>query len=315
MKILVTGGAGFIGSHIVDRYILQGHEVVVVDNLSTGDRKQINPQAVFYHCDIESKELEIIFNNERPEVVSHHAAQISVPISMQYPISDASTNIVGMLNLLENCRKYAVRKIIFASSGGAVYGEASIVPTPETAILDPQSPYAIHKMMGEKYLELYQRSYQLEYTVLRYANVYGPRQIPSSEAGVISKFINQLLGGEKTVVFAFPGEEQGMTRDYVYVEDVVQANLAALEKGGNQVVNIGTQIETTTSDLLFSIAHLMNVQVAPEVHPPRPGDIRRSCLNNAVAKSILGWEPSFHLQDGLKKTVEFFTNRYSKEKS
>ncbi|HNX01652.1 MAG TPA: NAD-dependent epimerase/dehydratase family protein, partial [Candidatus Cloacimonadota bacterium] len=166
MKILVTGGAGFIGSHIVDQYVSQGHDVVIVDNLSTGDKNQINPKAKFYVCDISSKDLQSVFEMERPEIVNHHAAQISVPYSVLHPVEDAQTNVIGMLNLLENCRRYQTRKIIFASSGGAVYGEAETVPTPETEIPRPQSPYAIHKLMGERYIDYYHSVYGLDYTVL-----------------------------------------------------------------------------------------------------------------------------------------------------
>ncbi len=315
MKILVTGGAGFIGSHIVDQYISEGHDVVVVDNLSTGDKHQVNPNAQFYQCDINSGDLDTIFSNEKPQIVNHHAAQISVPYSVENPLIDATTNIMGMLNLLECCRKYHVQKVIFASSGGAIYGEAAEIPTPETCTPNPQSPYAIHKLIGENYLAFYKKTYNIQYTVLRYANVYGPRQIPSSEAGVISKFINQLLRREQTTIFYYEGEPEGMSRDYANVKDIVQANLLALNGGDGEILNIGTQIMTTTSQLLNTIADLMHLEVKPLRQPPRPGDIRYNCLNNEKAKHILGWKPTLSLKDGLLETIEYFTTRFDEERS
>lgn len=314
MKILVTGGAGFIGSHIVDQYVLEGHDVVVIDNLCTGDRQQVNQKARFYQCDIHSSELETIFAYEKPQVVNHLAAQISVPYSVEHPIQDAQTNIIGMLNLLENCRKYMVHKVIFASSGGAIYGEAQEIPTPETSITNPQSPYALHKSMGESYLLFYHRNYNIHYTILRYANVYGPRQIPSSEAGVISKFINQLLRNEQTTVFFYEGEPEGMSRDYVYVKDIVHANLLALDHGDGEILNIGTQKMTNTMQLLNEIAFLMQLEVKPLKQPPRLGDIRYNCLLSEKAGRILGWKPAFELHDGLLETIDFFTKRYLEER-
>jgi UDP-glucose 4-epimerase len=315
MKILITGGAGFIGSHIVDRYILEGHEVVVIDNLSTGDKQQVNPGAQFYQCDINSMELDTIFAYEKPDLVNHHAAQISVPFSVENPVEDAKTNIIGMLNLLECCRKYGVKKVIFASSGGAVYGEAAEIPTPETCKTNPQSPYALHKMMGESYLAFYKTNYDISYTILRYSNVYGPRQIPSSEAGVISKFINQLLRNEQTVLFAFKNEPEGMSRDYTYVDDVVKANLKALDHGDNEIINIGTQIMTKTSELLYQIASIMSLKVEPLRQAPRPGDIRYNCLKNEKAKLILDWEQSISLKEGLSETISYFTAKFKEVRS
>jgi UDP-glucose 4-epimerase len=310
MKILVTGGAGFIGSHIVDNYIENGNDVVVIDNLSTGDRHQVNQKAKFYQCDINSIEMDTIFAYEQPEIVNHHAAQISVPYSVENPLIDAQTNVLGMLNLLECCRKYKVKKVIFASSGGAIYGEAKEIPTPETYIPNPQSPYAIHKLMGEKYLAFYYVTYGLQFTVLRYANVYGPRQIPSSEAGVVSKFINQILRNEKPTVFIYEDDPEGMSRDYVNVNDVVQANLVALDKGEGEIVNIGTGIMTKTRHLLKEIADIMKMTVNPEIQAPRPGDIRFNSLNNEKAKLILGWYPTLSLRNGLPETIEYFAKRH-----
>jgi UDP-glucose 4-epimerase len=315
MKILVTGGAGFIGSHIVDKYIRVGHDVVVVDDLSTGDKNQVNQQAKFYQCDINSPELMKIFSNERPQLVSHHAAQISVPYSVENPIADARTNINGMLSLLECCRKTKIEKVIFSSSGGAIYGEASVIPTPEASETNPQSPYAIHKLTGEKYLAFYLANYDLNFTVLRYANVYGPRQIPSSEAGVISKFIDKLLRKEQPTLFVYPDEPEGMSRDYVNVRDIVNANVLALNRGDGEIINIGTQVMTNTSELLMEIERLMYVNIEPLRQPPRPGDIRYNCLRNEKAERVLSWRPSISLTNGLKETIDFFTKKFEEERS
>jgi len=239
LKILVTGGAGFIGSHVVDGYIKAGHDVVVVDNLFTGKRENINPEAKFYEIDIRSKGLEKIFEREKPLIVNHHAAQISVPVSVENPIFDAEVNIIGLINILQACVKYGVKKIIFASSGGAIYGEAQEYPTSEKYPPLPLSPYAITKLTSEYYLEFYRHQYRLNYTILRYANIYGPRQIPKGEAGVVAIFIENLLSGRPSVIYHFPDEPDGMARDYCYVEDVVKANILVLKNGSNEIFNIG----------------------------------------------------------------------------
>ena len=307
MKILVTGGAGFIGANVGDGFIAAGHEVVVVDNLSSGKRENLNPKAVFYELDIKSPELEKVFETELPDVVNHHAAQISVPVSVKDPLFDAEVNAVGFLNILENCVKYKVKKVIFISSGGAVYGEADEYPTSEGYNPKPLSPYAIHKLVSEKYLYFYHHQYGLEYTTLRYANVFGPRQIPHGEAGVVSIFITNSRDKKEPWLYAFDEEPDGMIRDYVFVEDVVKANLLALDKGNLEAVNIGTGIETTTGMLYREIANQMNLNIEPTKGPARPGDIRRSCLTNHKAKEVLGWEPEFNLREGIEKTIKFFT--------
>lgn len=309
MKILVTGGAGFIASHIVDKYIELGHEVVVVDNLSTGFKHNVNPKAKFYEIDIRSKELEQVFKNEKPEIVNHHAAQISVPVSVKEPELDAEVNVIGFLNILQNCVKYKVKKVIFISSGGAVYGEAEEYPTTENYDPKPLSPYAIHKYVSEKYLYFYHHQYGLKYTVLRYANVYGPRQIPHGEAGVVSIFITNFRDNKKTYLYAFDEEPDGMIRDYVFVRDIVNANVLALDRGELDAFNIGTGLETTTGQLYREIALQMNTKVEPVRKGARPGDIRRSCLNIERAKNEFGWEPKHSLSEGVKETIDFFMKK------
>ena len=309
MKILVTGGAGFIASNIVDKYIELGHEVVVVDNLSTGFKHNVNPKAKFYEIDIRSKELEQVFKDEKPEIVNHHAAQISVPVSVKEPELDAEVNAIGFLNILQNCVKYKVKKVIFISSGGAVYGEAEEYPTTENYDPKPLSPYAIHKYVSEKYLYFYHHQYGLKYTVLRYANVFGPRQIPHGEAGVVSIFITNFRDNKETCLYAFEEEPDGMIRDYVYVKDIVKANVLALQKGELQAFNIGTGLETSTGQLYREIALQMNTQIEPVREGARLGDIRQSCLNIDKAKNEFDWEPTYSLSDGVRETIDFFMKK------
>ena len=311
MKILVTGGAGFIGSHVVDGYIKAGHDVVVVDNLFTGKRENINPEAKFYEIDIRSKGLEKIFEREKPLIVNHHAAQISVPVSVENPIFDAEVNIFGLINILQACVKYGVKKIIFASSGGAIYGEAQEYPTSEKYLPLPLSPYAITKLTSEYYLEFYRHQYGLNYTILRYANIYGPRQIPKGEAGVVAIFIENLLSGRPSVIYHFPDEPDGMARDYCYVEDVVKANILVLKNGSNEIFNIGSGKPTRTRELYKILYDLINnsnsLLRTPIPAPPRHGDIKRSCLNIDKAKRMLGWTLDVSLEEGLKKTVQWYS--------
>ncbi|MDD3049660.1 MAG: GDP-mannose 4,6-dehydratase [Candidatus Cloacimonetes bacterium] len=312
MKILVTGGAGFIASHVVDEYIKNGHDVVIVDNLSTGSTENINPLAKFYLMDIASRELEKVFEIEKPDIVNHHAAQISVPVSVKDPILDAQTNVLGLINLLQNCIKFNTGKIIVISSGGAVYGEADEYPTSENYQPEPLSPYAINKFVAEKYLFFYQHQYGLKYTVLRYANVFGPRQVPHGEAGVVSIFIENILMDKKSYLYAFAEEPDGMIRDYVFVRDVVKANLLALSTGDNDNFNIGTNRETSTGELFREISRQMNYFVAPIPGPARPGDIRKSCLTNQKAKLGLGWKPQYSLEKGIGETIDFFSTKFQK---
>jgi len=313
MKILVTGGAGFIGSHVVDGYIQAGHDVLVVDNLSSGKRSNINPQALFYEMDIRSPEMAELIGKERPDVVNHHAAQMSVPDSVSDPLLDADINIKGLLNILESCAGHKIGKIIFISSGGAIYGEASEYPTSEGCLPQPLSPYAVTKYASEHYLAFYNHQYGLDFTTLRYANIYGPRQIPHGEAGVVAIFMDNLLKGKSSIVHHFPEDDEGMARDYCYVGDVVKANLAALDKGGGDFFNIGTGVGTKTLVLYKTIYEafkevkpgISEDLAAPLLGRARPGDIPRSCLVTEKARRSLGWTPETGLKEGVRKILEW----------
>jgi UDP-glucose 4-epimerase len=306
MKVLLTGGAGFIGSHVADALLAAGHEVVIVDDLSSGSLANIPSRARFYLVNICSAELEKVFQIEKPDIVDHHAAQISVTVSARDPLRDARINALGLLNVLECCRASKVGKLIFISSGGAIYGEAGVDRIPEDYPAVPLSPYAIHKQLGESYLRFYAATYGLSSTTLRYANVYGPRQNPDGEAGVVAIFASKLLRGEVPVINAYPEDPDGMSRDYVYVEDVARANLLALDRAEGEAVNIATSRPVKTLELLATISRLMGRPLAYTRGEARPGDLRRSCLDNAKAARVLGWKPSHDLEAGLEKTVAFF---------
>ena len=320
MKILITGGAGFIGSHVVDSYITKGHEVAVVDNLLTGKRQNLNPSARFYLMDIRSELLKEVFELERPDIVNHHAAQPSVPASVENPLFDADVNIIGLLNLLECSVKYGTKKIIFISSGGAIYGEARI-PTSEEYTPHPCSPYAISKFVSEQYLNFYRDQYGFDFSVLRYSNIYGPRQVPHGEAGVVAIFMEQLLKGAVPTIYHYGEEPEGMMRDYCYVEDVVRANLVALERGSGEVFNIGTGVGTVTADLYHTILTLMrdhgyakeSFYDKPHKGHARPGDIRKSCLDIKKATNSFSWSPEYDLKSGLAKTLNWLLIKRAKE--
>lgn len=317
MRILVTGGAGFIGSHVVDALVEEGHEVVVVDNLCRGKRENLNPAARFYEMDICDPRLEDVFRRERFDYVNHHAAQIDVRHSVADPLDDARTNILGLLNVLENCRKYGIKGVIFASSGGVVYGEPSKLPVAESHPKGPQSPYGVSKLTSEFYLAYYASEMGIPYISLRYANVYGPRQDPHGEAGVVAIFGLKMLRGETPVIYG-DGEQ---VRDYVYVGDVVRANLLALrrlQEGGisckgsgcainDFAYNIGTGRGTTVNQLFWMLKKLTGFSGEPEHGPERKGELRRIYLDVAKAKSELGWEPQVDLQDGLRLTIGFLS--------
>ncbi|MFN3966887.1 MAG: NAD-dependent epimerase/dehydratase family protein [Endomicrobiia bacterium] len=305
LKILVTGGAGFIGSHIVDKYISEGHSVVVVDNLSTGKKENINPEAKFYTVDItDIKHLSQIFENEKPDVVNHHAAQIDVRKSVADPTFDANVNIIGSINLLENCKKYNVKKFIFASSGGTIYGECSYIPPDEDSQYFPMSPYGIAKLSVEYYIKYYSETFNIKTAILRYGNVYGPRQDPHGEAGVVAIFSERMLKNEPVFIF---GDGKQM-RDYVYVEDVVRANLLVLNHDENLTLNIGTSKPTSVLELFEMMKKICGYKQNPVFKPPRTGELFKSFLDIKKAKEKIGWEPLFNLEEGLKKTIEYFRN-------
>ena len=305
MRILVTGGAGFIGSHIVDQCIAAGHAVAVVDNLwneGGGKKTNLNPQARFYHADItDESSLDHVFDEVQPEVVSHQAAQHSVAISTKNPKLDARVNVLGLLNVLNNCTRVGTRKIVFASSG-ATYGTPVRLPIDEDVLQRPESPYGITKMVAEYYLRYWQEAHGLTYTALRYGNVYGPRQDPNGEAGVIAIFARRFLNHEP-VRIDWDGEQQ---KDYVYVEDVARANLIALDHGDNDIFCIGTGKGTSVNEIYRTLEEI--VGFSPEIvkAPKRPGDIHLTYFNCSKAAHILGWNPEVSLQEGIKATVDFF---------
>lgn len=302
MNVLITGGAGFIGSNLVDGYLEKGHEVIVVDDLSSGKRQNLNSKTRFYQLDIQDQEIEKIFKEHEIYLVNHHAAQIDVRKSVSDPIFDAKINVFGLLNILENCIKYKVKKFILASSGGVLYGEPEDLPAREDYPLVPLSPYGVTKLMAEKYLHYYHQIHGLDYTILRYGNVYGPRQDPWGEAGVVAIFINKLLKREHPTIYG-DGEQ---VRDYVYVGDVVRANLLATARESREAYNIGTGSPTSVNELLKRLQGIMGSDLDPIYEPKRSGEIYKNYVEAQKAKDGLGWEPEAEIDEGLRKTVEFF---------
>lgn len=302
MKVLVTGGAGFIGSHLVDRLLQEGHDVAVVDDLSQGKRRNVNKAARFYRRDISGNWMEGVFRRERPTVICHLAAQMDVRKSVEDPVFDAQVNVLGLLNVLQLSVKYGVRKVLFASSGGAIYGEQSQFPAPETHATLPCSPYGITKMIGEHYLGYYQKLAGIQAVCLRYANVYGPRQDPHGEAGVVAIFTQKMLRGEQPII----NGNGRQTRDFIYVDDVVEANLAVLGKDVSGTYNVGTGVETTINDLHKFLSEYTNRGVK-EIHGPgKKGEQARSVIDSSKLRHELGWEPRVSLEEGLRRTVEYF---------
>lgn len=309
MKILVTGGAGFIGSHVVNAYLEAGHEVVVIDNLSSGQKNRLSSDARLYTLDIRSKDVAEVIAKEKPDVVNHHAAQKSVPKSVSDPIYDAEFNVIGLLNILEACRANGVKKFIFISSGGALAGDADVIPTPENVSPVMISPYAIHKFLGEKYLHFYHVTYGLTYTVLRYANVYGPNQIADGECGVIPIFMNNILADNPSTLFAYPSQPRGTTRDYVFVRDAAKANVLALTEGNNDVLNIGSGTEIHTEDVYHLISNIAGKNVPLHRESERIGDVKRSVLDCTRANERLGWSPQVSLESGIKETLSWLKSQ------
>jgi len=300
MKILVTGGAGFIGSNVVDALVKDGHEVTVLDNLSTGKEENINPEVKFYNIDLlDIESLELAFREFKPDVVNHHAAQIDVRKSVEDPAFDAETNIIGSINLFELSINYGVRRIIFSSTGGALYGEPAKLPASEDTPIEPLSPYGVAKYCVENYLNYFKRLYGIERVILRYANVYGPRQDPLGEAGVVAIFTGKILKGEKPVIFG----DGTQTRDYIYVEDVVRANVLALE-GKEGIYNIGTGKETSVNELTEIFSKVLGREIKPEYAPPRIGEVHRISLDGDMAKRELGFVPKYSLEEGIIRMIK-----------
>lgn len=304
MRILVTGGAGFIGSHVADAFIRQGHEVAIVDNLETGFRENVNPKARFYENDIrDAAAMDRIFDEFRPEAVNHHAAQMDVRRSTRDPVYDAQCNILGSLNLILAAVRTGVKRFQYVSTGGAVYGEvpASALPVNEDYPVNPICQYGISKHTVEHYLFLYHRLYGLSYVVQRYPNVYGPRQTPHGEAGVVAIFTGLLLAGKACTIFG----KGNKTRDYVFIEDIVRANLLTLESPFNGILNFGSGKGTSDQEVYQTVAAAVGSSLKPQYADVRPGEVEHICLDASRAEKILGWKPTVPFPEGVRKTVEY----------
>ncbi len=302
MRILVTGGAGFIGSNVADRFVELGHEVAVLDDLSSGFREFVPSRARFYHASVtDVAAVDRCFGEFRPELVDHHAAQIDVRKSVTDPVFDASVNILGGLRLLEACTRHGVRKFVYASTGGALYGEGRQLPATEAHPINPEAPYGVSKHTLEHYLYMWKLLHGLDYTVLRYPNVYGPRQNPHGEAGVNAIFIGLMLEGKRPRIFG-TGDQ---VRDYLYVSDVVEGNVIALEKGSGEMVNLGTGVGTSVNDIVRELNAILGTRIEPIQEAARPGEIQRIYLDATRARRVLGWAPTVSFAEGLRRTVEW----------
>ncbi len=309
MKILVTGGAGFIGSHVVNVFIENGHEVVIVDDLSTGRRSNLNPAATFYQVDIRSPQLAEIFEKEQPQVIDHHAAQMDVRRSVEDPLFDADVNVLGSIKLIELARKHNIERFIYISTGGAVYGEPEYLPCDEAHPINPICPYGASKHTVEHYLYMYQELYDLNYVILRYPNVYGPRQDPHGEAGVVAIFTGQMLGGEQIVING-DGEQE---RDFVYVGDCARANLLALTtENSNTIFNLGYGKGTTINEIYTNLKNITGYELSAKHGPEKVGETRRIFLEASKAEKELDWTPMVALEGGLGETVEYFRQTETK---
>jgi UDP-glucose 4-epimerase len=302
MRILVTGGAGFIGSHVADALLEQGHEVHVIDDLSSGFERNLPAGATFHRADIRTDAAARVVQDVRPEVLIHHAAQMDVRRSVADPRYDASVNVDGFLNLMEAGRTSGLTRVVFASTGGAIYGEPDYVPQDEQHPLQPLSPYGITKLVTEKYLFFYEQTYGISYAALRYGNVYGPRQSPHGEAGVIAIFTERMLDHQQPIV----NGDGLQTRDYVFVGDIVRANLAALAYDGSGIFNVGTGVETDVVTLFRTINDYTGGHTEEQHAPAKPGEQMRSVLSYAHTHQTLGWKPEVDVAEGLKTTVDWF---------
>ena len=305
----MTGGAGFIGSHVVDAYLLAGHEVAIIDDFSTGSERNLNPEAQLHRLDLRDQAgVDRTIGSFRPEIVNHHAAQAEVPKSVADPAFDAQVNLIGGINLLKACVDHGVKKVVFSSTGGALYGEPDVAPAAEDHPVRPLSPYGTSKFCFEQYLGTFRRTFGLEFTVLRYANIYGPRQDFKSEEGrVIAIFASRMIAGRPITIDG----DGNQSRDMLHVGDVATANLAALERGAGGVYHISTGFDVSINELYRKLAILTDYSSKPSYGPRRKGDVYRIALDNAHAKQDLGWEPRVSLEEGLSLTVEYFRERVS----
>jgi UDP-glucose 4-epimerase len=302
VRIVVTGGAGFIASHVVDAYIDGGHEVHIIDDFSTGRKENVNPKATLHSLDIADRKAAELVAEIKPDVLNHHAAQMDLRRSVEDPLLDARINIIGFVNLLEACREVGVKKVIFASSGGAVYGDKEPIPAAEDHPTEPLSPYGVSKKTGELYLAYYHAAFGMPFLALRYSNVYGPRQSSQGEAGVVAIFIAQLLFGKNPII----NGDGKQTRDYVFVGDVVRANVAALKSDYIGPVNIGTGKETDVVAICELLRQGLESDIEAVHGPAKVGEQRRSCLMTSLAERVLGWQPKVSLQAGLNKTTAYY---------
>ena len=301
MNILVTGGAGFIGSNIVDELIALGHNTTVIDNLSTGCREYVNKKANFYKIDINSSKVKDILKQENINYVIHHAAQIDVQKSLTDPVFDARNNIIGTINLLKSSVQAGVKKVVYASSA-ALYGQPDYLPLDEKHPVKAMSPYGISKHTPEHYLKMFKEIYDLDYTILRYSNVYGPRQDPTGEGGVVSIFVDRMLNGQAPIIYG-DGEQ---TRDFIYVGDIVSANIAALSNGNGELVNISCNTRNSVNEIKKIINDILDSKLKPIYKDERDGDIKHSVMDNSKSKKILNWQPEYDLNKGLRKTIKYY---------
>ncbi len=301
-KALVTGGAGFIGSHVVNRLLSEGYQVAVIDDLSAGKLRNLNPAATFHHSDITRESVMDIFQREQPDLVFHLAARVSVASSTKDPVDDAEVNVIGTLRLLDASRRLGIDKFIFSSTGGAIYGNPEVKLCTEDSLPGPISPYGLSKCLAEQYVELFHRLYRLNYTILRYGNVYGPRQDPHGEAGVIAIFAQTMLEGRQPLIFGDGDQE----RDFIYVADVVESNIQAINRGDNRTYNIGTGEGISINHIFESLKSCLHYRWEPEHRPRRPGEVHKISLECSRALQELGWRPQTSLEEGLQHTVEYF---------
>ncbi len=302
MRILVTGGAGFIGSNVADRFIELGHEVAVFDDLSSGFREFVNPKAKFFAGDLaDAAVIDRCIAEFRPEIVDHHAAQIDVRKSVTDPVLDARVNILGSIGLMQACTRHGVRKIVYASTGGALYGEGRQLPATEDHPVNPEAPYGASKHTVEHYLYIWKLLHGLDYTVLRYPNVFGPRQNPHGEAGVNAIFIGLMLEGKRPRIFG----DGNAVRDYLYISDVVAGNVLALDKASGEMLNLGTGIGTSVNDIVRELKAIIGFREDAIHEPPRAGEVQRIYLDASRARRVLGWSPQIDFTEGLRRTVEW----------